>query len=84
MLTAAQAYLWLWGAGRVRCAKLHHHNGYRCIFTELLQFDLPEAITQLEIEVCHFPSGTSKWNKIEHRLFCHITRNWQGQPLDEV
>jgi transposase len=35
----------------------------------------------LEIEVCHFPPGTSKWNKIEHRLFCHITRNWQGQPL---
>jgi hypothetical protein len=38
--------------------------------------------TGLEIEVCHFPSGTSKWNKIEHRLFCHITRNWQGQPLE--
>jgi transposase len=36
----------------------------------------------LEIEVCHFPPGTSKWNKIEHRLFCHITRNWQGQPLE--
>jgi transposase len=36
----------------------------------------------LEIEVCHFPSGTSKWNKIEHRLFCHITRNWQGRPLE--
>ncbi len=35
----------------------------------------------LEIEVCHFPPGTSKWNKIEHRLFCHVTRNWQGQPL---
>ncbi len=38
--------------------------------------------TGLEIEVCHFPPGTSKWNKIEHRLFCHITRNWQGQPLE--
>jgi transposase len=34
------------------------------------------------IEVCHFPPGTSKWNKIEHRLFCHITRNWRGQPLE--
>ena len=33
------------------------------------------------IEVCHFPPGTSKWNKIEHRLFCHITSNWRGQPL---
>ena len=38
--------------------------------------------TGLEIEVCHFPPGTSKWNKIEHRLFCHITSNWQGQPLE--
>jgi transposase len=37
--------------------------------------------TGLEIEVCHFPPGTSKWNKIEHRLFCHVTRNWRGQPL---
>ncbi|CAN5232143.1 ISAzo13 family transposase [soil metagenome] len=36
----------------------------------------------LAIEVCHFPPGTSKWNKIEHRLFCHVTRNWQGQPLE--
>jgi DDE family transposase len=36
----------------------------------------------LEIEVCHFPPGTSKWNKIEHRLFCHVTRNWQGKPLE--
>jgi hypothetical protein len=36
----------------------------------------------LEIEVCHFPPGTSKWNKIEHRLFCHVTQNWQGQPLE--
>jgi hypothetical protein len=37
----------------------------------------------LEIEVCHFPPGTSKWNKIEHRLFCHVSRNWQGQPLQD-
>jgi len=35
----------------------------------------------LEITVCHFPPGTSKWNKIEHRLFCHITRTWRGRPL---
>ena len=33
------------------------------------------------IEVCHFPPGTSKWNKIEHRMFCHITANWRGRPL---
>jgi transposase len=38
--------------------------------------------TNLIIEVCHYPPGTSKWNKIEHRLFCHITRNWQGVPLE--
>ena len=31
--------------------------------------------------VCHFPPGTSKWNKIEHRMFWHITRNWRGKPL---
>lgn len=36
---------------------------------------------QLAIAVSHFPPGTSKWNKIEHRLFCHITENWRGRPL---
>src|SRR4051794_222672 len=35
----------------------------------------------LKISVCHFPPGTSKWNKIEHRMFCHITENWRGRPL---
>jgi len=35
----------------------------------------------LPISVCHFPPGTSKWNKIEHRMFCHITENWRGRPL---
>jgi transposase len=35
----------------------------------------------LRISVCHFPPGTSKWNKIEHRMFCHITKNWSGEPL---
>ena len=35
----------------------------------------------LAITICHFPPGTSKWNKIEHRMFCHITENWRGQPL---
>jgi hypothetical protein len=37
--------------------------------------------TGLEISVCHFPPGTSKWNKIEHRLFSFITQNWRGRPL---
>jgi hypothetical protein len=37
--------------------------------------------TGLRITVSHFPPGTSKWNKIEHRMFCHITQNWRGRPL---
>jgi hypothetical protein len=37
--------------------------------------------TGLTIRVCHYPPGTSKWNKIEHRLFCHITQTWRGKPL---
>ena len=37
--------------------------------------------TGMEISVCHFPPGTSKWNKIEHRLFSFITKNWRGRPL---
>ena len=55
-------------------------NGYRLRLwkTELQQF---ANQTGLEIEVCHFPPGTSKWNKIEHRLFSFIARNWRGEPL---
>ena len=40
--------------------------------------------TGLIVEVCHYPPGTSKWNKIEHRVFCHITRNWRGRPLETL
>jgi hypothetical protein len=40
--------------------------------------------TRLEVEVSHFPPGTSKWNKIEHRLFCYISKNWNGKPLIDV
>lgn len=40
--------------------------------------------TQMEIHVSHFPTGTSKWNKVEHRLFCYISKNWQGQPLVDI
>lgn len=55
-------------------------NGSRCRLwkTELQQF-VDE--TSLGIKVCHFPPGTSKWNKIEHRMFCYITQNWRGRPL---
>ena len=37
--------------------------------------------TRLTLQICHFPPGTSKWNKIEHRMFCHITQTWRGKPL---
>ena len=39
--------------------------------------------TGLSLHVHHYPPGTSKWNKIEHRLFCHITQNWRGRPLTD-
>lgn len=55
-------------------------NGYRLrLWKVALQWLANEL--GLEIWVCHFPPGTSKWNKIEHRMFCHITRNWRGRPL---
>jgi transposase len=55
-------------------------NGYRCRGWKD-QLAVLAAETGLEIWVCHFPPGTSKWNKIEHRLFCHITRTWRARPL---
>lgn len=57
-------------------------NGFRTRLwkTELQRFSNK---TKLEITVCHFPPGTSKWNKIEHRLFSHITMNWKGIPLED-
>jgi transposase len=51
---------------------------YRMWKAELATF---AAETGLAVTVCHFPPGTSKWNKIEHRLFSHITMNWRGRPL---
>lgn len=55
-------------------------NGYRI---RLGQSELQKLATELglTINVCHLPPGTSKWNKIEHRMFCHITENWRGRPL---
>jgi hypothetical protein len=55
-------------------------NGYRARAWKVELQTLADE-TQLRIRVCHFPPGTSKWNKIEHRLFCHITQNWRGRPL---
>jgi hypothetical protein len=55
-------------------------NGSR---NRLWKLALQEWATEsgLQVSVCHFPPGTSKWNKIEHRMFCHITKNWRGRPL---
>ena len=54
--------------------------------TRLWRWALQQFVneTGMTIELCHYPPGTSKWNKIEHRLFCHITRNWQGVPLETL
>jgi hypothetical protein len=58
-------------------------NGYR---NRLWKFKLQPLAdeTGLTLPICHFPPGTSKWNQIEHRLFCHITTNWRGQPLTSL
>ncbi len=55
-------------------------NGRRCRLWKAELQGLADEIG-LRISVCHFPPGTSKWNKIEHRMFCHITENWRGRPL---
>jgi len=55
-------------------------NGYRSRAWKLGLQRVADALG-LNIHVSHFPPGTSKWNKIEHRLFCHITENWRGRPL---
>ena len=55
-------------------------NGYRSRAWKL-ELQRFANDTGLRVRVSHFPPGTSKWNKIEHRLFCHITQNWRGVPL---
>src|SRR3989475_4272748 len=55
-------------------------NGSRCRLWKVELQRLADE-TGLHISVCHFPPGTRKWNKIEHRMFCHITENWRGRPL---
>jgi Rhodopirellula transposase DDE domain len=62
------------------CADAGGSNGYRLRAWKIKLARLA-AETGLQITVCHFPPGTSKWNKIEHRLFSQITRNWRGRPL---
>ena len=62
------------------CADSGGSNGYRL---RLWKLELQRWVNEsgLEVTVCHFPPGTSKWNRIEHRLFSHITMNWRGRPL---
>ena len=55
-------------------------NGSRARLWKLMLQRLADRLG-LRITVCHFPPGTSKWNKVEHRMFCHITENWRGRPL---
>ena len=58
-------------------------NGHR---SRLFKFQLQQFAIQsgLEVHVSHYPPGTSKWNKIEHRMFCYISSHWRGQPLVSV
>ncbi len=55
-------------------------NSYRTRLWKVALQDLADQ-TGLRLKVCHFPPGTSKWNKIEHRMFCYISKNWRGRPL---
>jgi hypothetical protein len=58
-------------------------NGYR---TRMWKRELRRLADEsgLTITVCHLPLGTSKWNKVEHRMFCHITQNWRGRSLTSL
>lgn len=58
-------------------------NGYR---TRLWKRELQQLANELglSIRICHFPPSTSKWNKIEHRMFSFVTKNWRGRPLDSL
>jgi hypothetical protein len=66
------------GGGSLACPEERGGSRRRRWKTELQRL---ADETGLRISVCHFPPGASKWNKIEHRMFCHITENWGGRPL---
>jgi len=66
----------------INCDGGGSNNVRRRLWKKQLQ-DLAN-ITGLEVHVSHFPPGTSKWNKIEHRMFCYISKNWRGKPLISV
>lgn len=80
---------WWQGEGRLTYGEAHRlllcadsggSNGYRVRAWKTELAHLAEE-TGLAITVCHLPPGTSKWNKVEHRLFAHISMNWRGRPL---
>ena len=58
-------------------------NGYR---TRLWKIEIQKLSNELgmSIQICHFPPGTSKWNKIEHQMFSFVSKNWRGKPLDSL
>ena len=62
------------------CADGGGSNGYRLRLWKVELQRFADAMG-LAVTVCHLPPGTSKWNKIEHRLFSHISMNWRGRPL---
>ena len=75
------------GSKSYRCAKKllitadgGGSNGSHCRLWKVALQELAAGL-ELPVHICHFPPGTSKWNKIEHRMFCHITQNWRGRPL---
>jgi hypothetical protein len=83
--------LWLENFGRARYPQMREltinadgggSNGSRVRLWKL-ELQLLADETGLIINAHHYPPGTSKWNKIEHRLFCHITQNWRGRPLTD-
>ena len=87
----ASIRLWLEKMGRKRypdaseltiTADCGGSNGARVRLWKLKLQEFADE-TGLTIHVCHYPPGTSKWNKIEHRLFCHITQNWRARPLTD-
>src|SRR5438477_172873 len=82
---------WIARIGRPRYPDMHEltitadcggSNGFR---VRLWKFELQKLAdeTGITMKVRHYPPGTSKWNKIEHRLFCRITQNWRGRPLTD-
>ena len=81
---------WIERVGRPRYPDMHEltvtadcggSNGARVRLWKVEMQKLADE-SGLTLKVHHYPPGTSKWNKIEHRMFCHITQNWRGQPLE--